>query len=455
MTDTSIAPRGSTLPTVPDLKGFTEDDLQDWHGGMPVTRERIVRFAKIIGLIVFGFGSIWGATVPLGGAISSQGRVIAEDRNRVVQHLEGGILSDLRVREGDRVEEGQILAILDDTQANARLRSMLVRQAILRVQLARRRAEVADQTSITFPADIRADILEHPRVQETIRSQISEFNALQDLRASEIAILDSRIASEENDIEGRGELVKALQKQVDLYRRELTDFRDLLDKGLVQRTRVFSTERNLVATEAQLAETNLEIQKSRNNIVNLDNEKLLVRLNQLKQAEDLAVELQKALNDADEQVERLLDLSARTEMRSPVDGIVFQISARTLGAVVRPGETLMELFPIDDKLRVEVKLSVKDVDEVEVGQPAEVHFGTLGKEKPLVGEVKYVSSDAVVTEKDPAGHFIAYVDVDPGQDTKQMYPGNMGQVYILTEPKTFFSILAGPFNRVKVNAFNS
>ncbi|WP_374764225.1 HlyD family type I secretion periplasmic adaptor subunit [Yunchengibacter salinarum] len=453
-----------TLPATGDSRevtlgaptSFKPAELQRWHEGVETSRSGVLRKAKIVAILVFLFGGVWAAVAEVGGAIQVPGRVVAAGNNRVVQHLEGGILDALLVEEGDMVEKGQPVARIDVTQAASQLRSARIRRAILRVQLARRRAEVMGAKTIDFPDDIPEDVLAQRRVQETLESQRGEFRALQEVLQNQVKLIENQIKGERGTIEGQKAVITSLEKQADLFNRELADFQSLLEKGLIRRTQVFATERNLASLEARIAEARLQIERAENNISSLRTEKEKARLERVKEAENVAVEIQKQLNETADVIERLEDRVNRSAMRSPVDGVVFLIEQKSIGAVLRPGDTVMEIFPTHSRLELEVRISPGSIEDVEAGQDVTVKFGRGRTAEPLDGTLTYVSKDSVVDERSQESYFIGRVQVDPNEAeaSEHMLPGNMGTVLIKIEPKTFLQVLSGPIGMFTDQAFN-
>lgn len=444
----------AALPNSIDDK-FDRNDLSIWGEKVDTDGSKVLRMARYILIGVFGFGGIWAATVPLGGAVIASGRVIAEDRNRVIQHLEGGILAELLVREGDEVKEGQVLARLDGIQIKAQLDADLLQRAVFRAQLARRRAEVTLSETIDFPTDFDPRVASDPRLLEGIESQREEFNSLREYGAAKVDSLRNSIIGQEKDIEGQKELLVAYEKQVGLFREELTDFLVLLEQGHVTQIRVNATERQIAQIDANIANSKIAIEKSLNNIESLKNQIEQEQLSYLNTANNAVVEIQQQLNQLESRIERFTDMAARGAIKSPVNGRVFQIAKRAIGEVVKPGETIMNIFPSGDSLEIEAMVQIKDIERVEQGQDVQVIFPTdrANRGVPVEGKLIYLSSDAVVSETNPMGNYIAHVSLNVDQPQANMLPGNLAEVYIQTDPKTFLQIVSEPFTRFMFKSF--
>jgi membrane fusion protein, type I secretion system len=450
-----IAPaRGPDLSLTGDK--FERAHLERWADEVETDTKPILRMAHMVFLVIFVFGGFWAALAPLGGAIVTSGRVIAEGRNRIIQHLEGGILKELLVREGDKVKAGQIVARLDDTLLSAQMRSSRLQRALLRIQLARWRAEASERTDIQFPADLHQNIIDHPRVLEAIAGQQDEFNAQFKFRVVGNEIIDTQIKGQRGDILGLRSVLVAMDRQLELYELELKDYQDLLASGRIDRPRVFATERQVVELRARVARTNLDIRAAENNIETLINQKRQDRLAFLQAANKAVIDLQQQLNSIDGSIERLEDMLDRGDIRSPENGTVFKIAKRTLGAVLRPGDALMEIFPDEDGLTIEGKLEVRHIEKVFVGQEIAVVFPSSRAKAVLQfpGTLTYVSPDVVISENNPMGSYVIQVRVDDAAQIDDMVPGNTAQIFIKTKPQTFVDILVGPIRRFGLEAFN-
>jgi len=444
----------AALTTLDDR--FRRDDLQSWHSKVNTDSRPILRMAWWVFVGIFVVGGFWAATAPLGGAIVAVGRVIAEDRNRVIQHLEGGILQELNVHEGDKVTVGQVLAVLDETQLVSQLRSNRLQRAILREQLARHRAEVNELDNVQFPRDIHPDVANHPRVLETIVSQQDEFQAQRKFRLAGVEISDARIRGQRGDIEGLKAILVANHRQLELYELELKDYRELLKKGAIDRTKVFATERQVVELRARIARTNLDIKAAENNIETLENEKRQNRLAFLSDANRAIVEVQKQLGPIESTLDRLEDIIARGQIRSPENGTVFRIAKRTLGAVIKPGEPILEIFPDEDVLTIEAQLEVRHREKVHAGQEAAIVFpgNRVKSVTQFAAHITYVSADVVTSERNPQGSYIIRATMDSSEHVGDMVSGNSAQIFIVTQPQTFFEIIMSPITAFSQNAFN-
>lgn len=434
---------------------FDKEALHEWSDDLDTDRSKMLKKASIGLLLIFGFGGIWSCTAPLGGAVIAGGKVIAEDRNRPIQHLEGGILETMNVREGDKVNEGDVLLTLDMTKTGASLESYRLKKAIARLELARYRAEVLEQDHVAFPTDIDEAVAQHPRVVEALNSQREAFQTGWKDRQANKQNLNTVIKGLNGDIEGHKEVLIAEHRQLELFEEELVGFKELEELGWTSKIRVNATERKVVELKAAIARRNLAIEKANNDISIRESEKEQRRFRFLAQSNERLVATQKALNEAESGVAQLSDTVKRSVVRSPVTGTVFRLAKRSVGEVVKPGDTVMIIFPEEDALTIEAQLQATDRDEVFLGQDVEVVFPSdkENQGQPVDGKLTYISADTITSEANPIGTYVVKITVSPEASPEQFMPGNIADVYIQTEPKTFIEIISEPFTRFAFKAF--
>jgi HlyD family type I secretion membrane fusion protein len=439
------------------LAGDTFDPaaLQDWHKDVETEQKGLMRVALFVLIFVIGFGGVWSCTAKIGGAVIASGRVVAEGRNRVVQHLEGGIVDQIEVREGDVVRKGQVLARLDGTQIESQVRNLEIQEAIYRIQLARRRAEVTGADSIDFPDDIKPEVLSQRRVQDTLENQRTEFDALRAVGIAEVENLQSGIKAERLNLEINAATGVALVKQLELNKEQLAGQYELDEKGFARDDRIKQLEREKISLESEIENGGTERLRVQENIASFENQIKQVNLNYVRDAAAQIVNIQLQLNETSETLARLYDVETRGTIVSPVDGKVFRVATTTLGAVLRPGDTLFEIFPEGEGLRLEATVQIQDIEQVSVGQEATIVFASnKGQaEKPLYGEVTYISDDAVSSEDTPP-YFVAHINIKDQESADQpILPGNVGEVYLKTTPKTLMQYITEPITRFAGRVF--
>lgn len=443
--------------TPPQLSGLRLDGLQTWSDAIPTSRRGPMLLAGMVLIAIFGFGGAWAATARLGGALISSGRVIAEGNNRVVQHLEGGILNDIRVHEGDTVRRGDIIAELDETANRSQLGRMHIERALATIELERWRTERGDAAeSFVVASEKLAPVADNPRVVEAYESQVAEFKSSRQARQQQLRVLDGKIANEEEDLVYLKDQVDAYEAQKSLIVEEETDLADLLAKGLTQRTRVLALQREMSRIDAQKSNAQAMIQKSHHNIRSFNDEKQQLLSEHAARTSQKITELQQKLNQTEDVINRLDDRLRRADITAPVDGIVLSMPFKSIGAVVQPGEKIAEILPKDAPLLFEVPILPQDITKIFVDQDAEIIFPSdqVTVTPPLKGKVVYISADTMTMPADPrVSYYMARVRMSDDHHGRNILPGNVAEVFFQTEARTLLQHLADPVTRFALRTY--
>lgn len=434
---------------------FEPTQLTEWAQTLPTRRRGLNVAGGIVLALTFGLGGVWATTAKIGGAVSSSGRVIAAGTNQVVQHLEGGIIQTINVHEGDSIVAGQELARLDATSWQSQLNATWVQQAMATIELQRWRAATSGADSFKVDLSPFGDAVNDTRVKETLDSQRAEFAASRDVVVRRLAQLDSSIANEKEDISYLGELRAANDTQIASINDELTGLRSLLADGLTTRTRVLTLERSLAQLSAQQADADFTINKSHHNIISSEQEKEGILLEVQEEANKNITRVQGQLNQLSDVAVRLQDRLTRVSIKAPVDGVVFRVNFKSVGAVLPAGETFFEIFPKGGDLAIETLLAPKDIDEVALGQDVDVVFASDHRKvlAPMTGKVEYISTDTVVNQNSGASFYVVRTRVNPDENGRVVLPGNTADVFFKTTPKTLLEYAMEPITRFAFRSF--
>lgn len=444
-------------PAMPPVGSFRLESLQGWTDTIPTSRRKPLMLAGLVLLIVVGFGGFWSATAKIGGALMASGRIIAEGNNRVVQHLEGGIIEEIFVREGDFVEAGTVLARLDESASQSQLDRTWIERALSTIQLERWRAE-RDDDAESFSIDLKAlePVADNPRVIEAYESQIAEFQSSRRARQQELLVLDGKIANEEEDLVYLKDQMASFEAQKALIVKEETGLSDLLAKGLTPQTRVLALQREIARMDAQKSNALATIQKSHHNIRSYNDEKQRIIAEHLAKTNQRITETQQRLSQIEDVINRLKDRLRRAEIVSPLNGIVLGMPFKSIGAVVKPGEKIAEILPRDTSLQMEVFISPKDITKIFLGQEAGIIFPSdqVNVTPPLKGNVTYISADAITSLDVTIPHYIARIELDVNHHGRTILPGNVGEVFFKTEAKTLVQFIVDPITRFALKTYN-
>ncbi len=405
----------------------------------------------LIALIFGGFGG-WAAVAHVDGAVIAAGTVSVQSKRQVVQHLEGGIIGKINVRDGQTVQEGDVLFVLDDTapRANAdAIRNQFDLAVASEARLLTERRELAE---IVFPEELlrRKD---EPRMSVILLDQTLQFRDRRRALEGQIGILTSRIEQYRQEIEGLGRERASAEKQLQFIDQELGGVRELYSKNLVPLTRLTALERERARLDGTIGRNTADIAKAENNIGEM---RLQVQQIRQKFQEDVSTQIldvRQKLHELRERLNIAENVLRRIEIKSPRDGEVQNINPRiyTIGAVVRPGDTLLEIVPKNDDLIVEAQVQVTDVDRLATASNiVEVRFPAFHqRETPVIlGRTKAVSRDRLIDETTRAPYFQAIVEIAatdiPPALAQRMRPGMPAEVVFNTGERTVLSYLTKP-----------
>lgn len=419
----------------------------------PVARASLVVAALFMG----GFG-IWGVYAPLSSAAIAPGVVSHDSRRQTIQHLEGGIVQEILVAEGDQVAAGDLLMQLSPIQAQA---SFSARQR----QWQRFEAERLRLQAL----EGRADKLEFPAIlSESNDSEFQGFLANQqalfalERRGLEErrGILGQRVAQLSNEIEAIERQNAGLSEQLRIIEEEIGDKEVLLEKKLARKPEVFALQRVRAELRASIASNDAAIARAQQKIGEIELAVLSLGTEfQDEIATDLA-RVNRELAQLEEAMVSSEDIVRRTEIRAPVSGTVLNLRTRTLGGIVRPGEPILDLVPAEDRLFIDARLSPNDINVVTVGQPARIHLTPYASRNmpALNGTMVRISPDSTIDETTRESFYEVRIRVDSDSlsllaSKIDLTPGMPAEVFIITGEQTLFSYLAAPVARSFRRAF--
>ena len=407
----------------------------------------IVGFA-ITGLF-FGIFGGWAALAPLESAAIAPGVVSVDTNRKTIQHLEGGIVGEIRVREGDVVKAGQVLIRLDEIQPRASL-DLLEGRLMAAIALeARLIAERDDKKVIEFPEELLSR-QDNPDTAKIIHGQSRIFESRKAAIDGQVAILGRRTAQLGEEINGLRNQIKAEEKQLALIGEEIADVDGLIKKGLARKPRLLSLKREAAEIEGSRGKNQAAVARSKQQI---DETRLRVselRINLINEVVQELREVQSELFDLSERIGAARDVLSRTEIRAPLDGTVVNLRVHTTGGVIAPGEQLLDIVPSDEPLVIEARIDPNDIDIVHPGLPAQVRLSAFSQRTmvPLDGRVVWVSADSMTDERTGQSYYLARVVLtgDPGKvlEGASLYPGMAAEVMIVTGARTAFEYLVRP-----------
>lgn len=422
----------------------------------------IRRLGLIFILIVFGGFGGWAAFAPLESAALASGTIQVEGYRKTVQHLEGGIIKTIQVRDGDVVSKDQVLVTLDDTQWRAQLEVLRGQYYAALAQEARLIALRDNLDKVVYPEELLAHQEDH-RVKEAMHLQNQTFHVRKQAHEGEISVYQRQIEQLKAKATGLKSQKQSHDRLVNSYKAELEDFQNLLKEGFTEKQKVRDLERNLAQNEGQLGEllstiaaTELEIGETE------------LKVLQLKK--DLQREVAKEMGEVEanlsEERERMQSLEAtvhRSVVKAPEAGMVLGLAIHTIGAVIQPGGRILDIVPQNEKLVIEAQVSLMDIDRVRVGQTAEIRFSAFkSRETPkMEGKVIALSADKLVdeTKPDKPSYYLARVEVTPegvaelAKHHLDLVPGMPAEVLINTGERTLLQYLSRPLTDTFARSF--
>ncbi len=436
---------------------------REWHDGVPrSTRTQTLFGYSVLAFAVFGFG-YWANTAPIAGATVAAGVFVTTGQNKIIQHLEGGVIKEILVREGDVVQPDQVLVRLDETAPKAELRRLTLRQARQLAVEARLTAELGGiDTDIEFPQELLARTGD-PDIATIVETQRITFRARRNNLLNEIATFKESIAAFEERIAGAKLQLSAVRRQIKLLEEEIEYKSALLKDGLVRKSEVLALQRAHANLEGEAGRLAGEIGNHREQIARAHEQIRTLQSASIKAAADQLHEVRADLNDLRERIHAARRVLDRINITSPVSGVVVKLRYHTPGGVIEAGKPILEIVPLQDELIIEARVRPQDIENVKRGQKASVRLTALNRRVvPMVaGEVIYVSADALSAEKASqtatGDAFVARIKLDPNDAAKvpdfHPTPGMPTEVYIMTTERTFFDYLLRPLRDTMARAF--
>jgi len=411
-------------------------------------RGAMIAGAAIMAAFFLGLGG-WAAFAPLNSAAVAPAVVKVEGNRKSVQHLEGGIVKELRVREGDKVATEQTLILLDDTQARAAVDVYSKQYDELTAQEARLIAERDGAAAVQFPQALIARRAE-PDVAAIIAGQTNLFKSRRTTLTGTVDVLRKKISQTQEQIVGLEGQAAAYKRQLQSTHNENNGLRDLFKKGYVPRQRMLELERSEAALEGQIAEVSSNILRARQSIEEVNVQIVQAQSDRLAQVANDLRDVQVKLLEIGPKVSSAKETLRRTEIRSPYAGVVVGLTAFSVGGVISPGEKIMDVVPEKGGLIVEATVAPEDVKDLHVGMSAEVHL-TAYKQRtvPIIhGKVLQVSADRLTDTKTGAGYYLAQVKVDDQELAElkdvRLAPGMPALVMIPTGERSALDYLLRP-----------
>lgn len=414
---------------------------------LPVDDRPTRRVGFLIVMVTFGLFGGWAVFAPLDSAALAPGVVTVKSYRKTVQHLEGGIVRELRVHDGDRVTAGDVLLVLDNTQARSEtemMRSQLIAARELEARL------VAERDGAAEPAAVPDLDASDPRVREARDSEARIFQTRRNGLLGEIGLQEKAIRQIEEQIRGFRAIIASKQTLATSYQEEIVDLRALLAEGYVDKQRLREQERSLSRLQAEVAEHQSDSARAQVQIGEAELKVLQLKKTFATEVAGQLGETRTKIYDLRERLATVQDRDKRTEVLAPESGMVMGMTVHTLGGVVNPGTPLMDIVPANEELIVEAQLSPTDIDRIVVGQLVDIRFSAFkSSATPVIeGQLLQVSADRLTNKETGTAYYLARVALtETGRKTLgnlALVPGMPAEVLINTGARTLLQYLIQP-----------
>ena len=417
----------------------------------------VARIGAIGGVALFVASLAWAHFIAINGAVIATGSVVVSGKPKSIQHLDGGIVKNINITEGDKVKAGDVLIALDGTLLaanfliyNGRLADALARQARLE-------AEQADLTAVSFGNDV--ELLRGFDQEKFRQGQTQVFQARAELQDGKVEQLEEKIVQFNNQITGVKGVLSAKERQLELIDEELTATKSLRDKGLTAASQLLAIQRSKADFDGQISEHHSELARIENSIQDARIE-ILQGKRQFK--EQVIEELREVNTQVGELTQQILSTQKqleRIEVRAPVSGVIHELQLTTIGGVVPPGGTMLQIVPQATALTFEVRVDTNAVDQVFVGQGAKIRFSAFNQRTTpeIAGTVAAISPTSIVDEATGVSYYKLQLTIGSEEITRlgdlKLIPGMPVEAYLQTDERSVLSYFTKPIADQLAKAF--
>lgn len=420
-------------------------------------RQHILWGGAALILLFLGVGG-WAATTDISGAVVTSGSLVVESDVKKVQHPTGGVIGEIRVKDGTAVREGDVVIRLDETVTRANLAIVIKSLNELRVRQARLEAERDGDDDVAFPPEL----IQSPDVYDlagVIAGEKKLFELRKTARSGQKAQLQERIQQLQEEISGLSGQSASKRREIGFVNQELTGMRELWAKKLIPINRVMALEREAVRLDGDSNQYVASAAQAKGK--KAETELQIIQIDQDLRSE-VAKELREIQGKSAELVERKVaaeDQLKRVDLRSPQNGVVHQLSVHTIGGVIGPSELLMLIVPENDALTVEVRIAPQDIDQLRLGQRVSLRFSAFNQRTTpeITGTLSRISADISQDQKTGASYYVGRIQLPAVEIERlaglKLLPGMPVEAFIQTADRTVLSFLVKPLHDQITKAF--
>jgi len=422
---------------------------------MPSTdASKVISFGlAVVFLLLGGFG-IWAALAPLAESSVAVGKISADLDKKTLQHLEGGVIESILVKDGDGVKKGDLLLKLRDVHIKSQLDTYKTQYDDASALYARLVAQRDTKDSVAYPQELENESI--------IQEQNNIFYTTKKTIEDEKIISQNRVVQLENQIDGLNSLLRAKESRLESIKDETLEWEDLYRQKLVDKLKIRELNREQNAIEGDISQTISEIAKLAEAINETRNQQLLREKEFTKQTLGELVQAKSMLFDLKSKIASVEDTLSRTNIVAPIDGTIVGLNLHTVGGVVSPGRDILQIIPQNSELIVVAQVQISDVDKVKVGLMADVRFSAFNTRNTQVieGRVIHVSADSFIDEKTGVPYYEAKIEVTKDGKIQlvnygfELVSGMPAEVMIKISDRTVLSYLVKPFMEMLARGFN-
>ncbi|HQT01535.1 MAG: hypothetical protein B7Z05_00750 [Thiotrichales bacterium 32-46-8] len=428
---------------------------------LPIDDGPFRRFGMFVAVGMLGGFVLWAGLAPLKSAVVATGKVVVESRNKVVQHLDGGLVAEIYVKEGDLVKKNQPLLRLSDVQIQAQLDIVNSQLWEAKANLARLQAERDGLDQLVLSSELK-QLQSEPKMAQYLLTQMQLFEARRQAYHSEQSVLKQRIGQTKQQISGLEQVIASQVKRSQSLSQDVKDWQSLYEQQFADKVRLREMQRQLTELEGDIAGKQSEIARLKQVVAETERQVLLRQQEYQKEVTDGLREAQSRQSEAEARVSALSDQLRRIDILSPDDGRVVGFDVVTVGAVLEPRRTIMEIVPADQSFAVIGQMQTQDVDQVLPGQLAEIKFMAFNTNyvPVMYGKVDSVAADALIDEVTKMPYYkVKVVPDDQAVDALSRQGWNLvsgmpADVYIQTRERTLLNYIVRPLQIMISRAFN-
>lgn len=445
---------GSTKPLKPQTVDMVNTSTQPLV--LQSDTSSPIKLGAIVLILGFGGFLLWAGFAPLDEGVPSEGAVSIETKRKAVQHLTGGIVTEVNVKEGQMVTAGDILMAIDNGTAKAHYEEIRQHYLGLRAQEGRLVAEKVGSTYIVFHEDLMK-AANDPLIQLHMQNQSQLLNARQSGLSAELAGIREAIQGQEAQIQGYKGVLESRHSQLTLLNEQLKGINELVKEGYAPRNQQNDLEQKVAQVYGEIADAEANVLRSRRSIGELTQRSNSRRQNEKKEIDTQMAQVRLEVQADAEKFKATTQELSRTEIRSPASGQVVGLQVQTVGAVIQSGQKLMDIVPLNEGLLLEAKVAPHLIDRIHTGSDADIRFSSFANSPQLVvkGKVDSISKDLISDAPQGAqpgfSYYLARISITPDGmkvlGNRRMQPGMPVQIIINTGERTLLTYLLHPLTK--------